>query len=105
MTGCGVTLLPGAIDPACQGRPDATDCQAALEVARPELGSDLDGYELTISPITCNVEGRTTWVESIPDPEGECLPSGGVELGRTPTGPWTVVSLTHGAPPCAFEDV
>lgn len=99
--GCAAVDLLPTIDPPCRDRADAADCQAALEVAMPELGT-VDGFEITVEPITCAADACTTWVNAVP-PDDECLPLGGVELSRPVGGAWTVASLTHGDPPCAFE--
>lgn len=99
--GCAAVDLLPTIDPPCRDRQDAVDCQAALDAAIPDLGT-IDGFTVTVEPITCRADGCTTWVNATP-PEGECLPHGGVELHRPMAGGWTVISQTHGDPPCAFE--
>jgi hypothetical protein len=101
VAGCSAADLMPAIDPPCRGRADATDCQSALETALPELGQ-IDGFEISVDPITCDAEGCATWVNAIPPP-GECLPLGAVELTRHRGDDWEVASLSHGDPPCAFE--
>lgn len=101
VAGCTAADLMPAIDPPCRGRADAADCQAALEKAMPELGT-VDGFDISVDPITCGPDACATWVNAIP-PAGECLPLGAVELSRPTGGEWEVASLSHGDPSCAFE--
>lgn len=101
LAACG--LPSGPIDEACATHRDPIDCQAALEAARGDLGSDLELFRLTVAPIECTDDGCTTYVSSIPIEEDACLPHGEVEVGRGRAGAWSVLSISHGDPPCAFE--
>lgn len=91
------------IEAPCRDHPDPADCQAALDAASADLEADPAVYEVSVSPIRCTDDGCTTYVSSIPIDEEACLPLGEVEVGQAPGGEWTVLSLSHGDPPCAFE--
>lgn len=104
LMGCSTTsLVVDEVDPPCRGHADPSACQAALDAAMPGLGSNLDGYDLTVGPISC-ADGRcTTWVAAYPTSDEECRPSWEAEVSRPPMGAWQVESTSHGDPPCAFE--
>lgn len=105
LAGCDLgSLVPGTIEPPCQGHVEPTDCQAALDAAEGDLGADPELYEIRVEPISCDGTSCTTTVLSMPRDATACLPLGNVELARDRAGgDWTVVGLSHGDPPCAFE--
>lgn len=104
LAGCGlVSVLPGAIDPACQTHVDPADCQGALDAGTEGLGLDPAIYVIEVQPISCSGGACTTWVSAVPDVDDDCLPSYEAEVMREGSGPWAVTMASHGDPPCAFE--
>jgi hypothetical protein len=100
--GCNpLSLLVDDLDPPCQGRPDAPECQAALQAVRIQyaFAFELERHAVRVDPVECDQEGCSTLVHVIPPPD-ECLPMWSFMASRSLAGPWQPGASLHGDPDC-----